>query len=361
MALSVTDSTSNVTNAINNMYMRTFLTRALPLCPYFAGSVAGELSKNASTATVKWRRLEKLAPSTSALSQVTTAAYMQGRTPQELTVTDVTATVQKYGEFVILNEEVADFEANPLIDDTMGNLGEIAGQSANRLQRNILEDNLTARYAGNVASAGAVVSKVTLADIKAVLQTLRTNNARQFTPMTQGSENIGTSPILPAYWGFCHPDMADDIAGLGSSFVSVEQYAGQIATVPGEIGTVKTAGAGVRVIETSEATVDANAGGSLGSTGLNSTGGSLIDLYTLVIIGQDCHGSVGFGERHTDGVYRVGEGGLNAIDIKYKPIGSGGTSDPFDEISTLAYKFWHAGAVLNGNFGRAIVAGATNV
>lgn len=360
MALTVTDQTNDVTLPINNVYSAEFLTRALPLCPYFAGSKPGTINKNSGTATVKWRRMNELTPSTTALSEVTTAAYGQGRTPQQLSVTDVTATIQKYGEFVILNEEVTDFEQNPLLLDTMGNLGEIAGISANRLQRNELEDNLTARYAGGAGSAGVTVSKITLADIKAQLQTLRTNNARPFNPMTTGSENVGTSPILASYWGFCHPDMADDIAAFTSGFTSVEQYAGQIDTVPGEIGFVKTAGTGVRVVETSDATIDAGAGGAAASLDVNSTSGQA-DLYTLVIVGKECHGSVGFGESFGDGIYRAGEGGLEAIDMYYKGPGSAGTGDPFNEISTLAYKFWHSAKILDGRFGRTVVAAATNL
>lgn len=357
MALTVTDQANDITLAVNREYMPTFLTRALPNCPYLSGSQKGQVKKNGSTATALWRRIDEISPNTTALSEVTTAAYMQGRTPSQLSKTDVTATVQKYGDFIILNEEVTDFEMNPIIDDTVGNLGEAAGRSLNQLQRNVLEDNLTARYSAGAASAGAVISTLTVGDIRKVLNDMRVNNAKPFTPMTTGSENIGTVPVLPAYWGFCHPDQGDDIAQL-NGFKSVETYAGQIDVVPGEIGSLATAGARVRFVESSDASVDAGAGAAVTSQDVNATSAAA-DLYTLCIIGQDAHGSVGFGNQHTDGIYRAGEGGMDACELIVKT--EGGTSDPYDEIKTIAYKFWHAGTVLDARFGRAIVSAATNL
>lgn len=359
MALTVTDQTNDITLAVNREYMPTFLMRALPNCPYLTGAKQGQVQKNGSTATALFRRISEIDPSTTALSEVTTAAYMQGRTPSQLSKTDVTATVQKYGNFIILNEEVTDFEMNPIIDDTVANLGEAAGRSLNRLQRNVLEDNLTARYAGGAASAGATISTITVGDIRKVLNDLRVNNARPFTPMTTGSENIGTAPQLPAFWGFGHPDLMDDVAQL-TGFVSVEKYAGQIDVVPGEVGALGTAGARIRFVETSDASIDAGSGAAVTSQDVNATSGAA-DLYTLSIIGKDAHGVVGFGEQHSDGIFRAGEGGLDAVELIVKTSGSGGTSDPYNEISTIAYKFWHAGVVLDGRFGRAIVSAATNL
>jgi N4-gp56 family major capsid protein len=357
MALTVTDQTNDITLAVNREYMPTFLMRALPCCPYLTGSKKGEIAKQGSTATALWRRIENVTPSTTALSEVTTAAYMQGRTPSQLSKTDVTATVQKYGDFIIMNEEVTEFEKNPIIDDTVANLGEAAGRSVNMLQRNVLEDNLTARYAAGAASAGATISTITVGDIRKVLNDLRVNNAKSFSPMTTGSENIGTAPQLPAFWGLGHPDLMDDIAQL-TGFVSVEKYAGQIDVVPGEVGSLATAGARIRFVESSDASVDSGTGATVTSQDVNATSGSA-DLYTLCVIGQEAHASVGFGEQHTDGIYRAGEGGLDAVSLIVK--NEGGTSDPYDEISTIAYKFWHAGAVLNGAFGRSIIAATTNL
>ena len=155
--------------------------------------------------------------------------------------------------------------------------------------------------------------------------------------MTTGSGNQGTSPQLPAFIGICHPDVAVDIAGL-SGFNSVETYAGQVLTYLGEFGSLGIAGLSVRFCLTEDASVDANAGAAVGSTGCRSTGGSNIDLYSVPIYGQDAIGTVGFGQRYPDGSFEAGDA-MNTVDIIVKGLGSGGTSDPYDEIMTVAWSF----------------------
>jgi len=231
-----------------------------------------------------------------------------------------------------------------------------AGRSLNQLQRNVGEDNATLVRAGNVASDGLVGSAITLASIKKVINTLDKNSAMTFTPMSTGSTNTGTTPVLPAYWGLCHPDVAVDIAGI-TGFKSVETYAGQVDTVMGEFGTITVAGQAVRFISSEDAGRDPSAGVATGSTGLNFTS-SNVDLYTTLIYGQDAIGSVGLGQEHTDGIYRAGDP-QGAVQLIVKGLGSGGASDPFNEVMTLAWKAWHTGAILNPAWVRGIRSGAT--
>jgi N4-gp56 family major capsid protein len=109
-----------------------------------------------------------------------------------------------------------------------------------------------------------------------------------------------------------------------------------------------------------DSSIDANAGALLSGADLRSTGASRSDNYTIVICGQDAFGSVGLGKRHTDGSYMAGEN-EGSFDLIYKDAKSGGTSDPFEEIRTLAWKAFWAGAVLNSNFSRALRVAATNL
>lgn len=176
-------------------------------------------------------------------------------------------------------------------------------------------------------------------------------------PMATGSTNIGTVPILPAFWGLCHPDVAVDIAGL-TGFTSVEKYAGQVATVMGEFGTYGIAGKAVRFVSSEDAGVDAGSGGTSG-TSVNETG-SDADLYTTLIFGEDAIASVGLGQQHTDGIYRAGTE-LDAVDVIVKSPTATGTSDPYNEISTVAWKAWHTGAILNADWVRGIRSAASDL
>jgi N4-gp56 family major capsid protein len=108
-----------------------------------------------------------------------------------------------------------------------------------------------------------------------------------------------------------------------------------------------------------DASIDLGDGAALSGADLRNTS-SVVNVYTIVIYGKDAFGSVGLGKRHTDGIYRAGDntGGWEMI---FKDRGSGGTSDPFNEISTLAWKAFFAGTVLNSNWSRALRVGATNL
>lgn len=360
MAQTITATDTELQKPVNVIFEQSFLRRAQQVCPYFAGTQAGQINKQAGTSTIKWRRIEQESPTTTALSELTgTAAYMQGRDADTPTFTDVIATVAKYGQFYIVNEEVDLFNPNGSAMELVDVLGESAGRSLNQLQRNVAEDNSTQRYAANVASTGAVKGLVTVAMLDYIINELTRNSARTFYPMTNGSQNIGTAPILPAYWGICHPDVAYDVAKL-TGFTSVEKYAGQTATVMGEFGFYGIAGRGVRFVMSEDSSIDANAGAALSGADIRSTGASVADIYTTVIYGQGAYGSVGLGKRHTDGVYRAGEN-KGAFEMIYKDAGSGGTSDPFNEIRTLAWKAWHAGSVLNSAWSRSLRSAATNL
>jgi N4-gp56 family major capsid protein len=358
MALTISATDTELPKPLNAVFQQTLLRNAQVRAPYMLGTVSGELTKQRGSNVVMWRRIENLSAATTALSELTTtASYMQGRDAAALSVTNVTATASKYGNFVILNEEVDLFNFPGQFDKIMQVIGINSGQSINQLQRNIGEDNLTLIYAGGAASDGAVSSIITANSIKLAINTIDKLSAMTFTPMTTGSTNIGTVPILSAYWGLCHPDVAVDIAGL-TGFTSIEQYAGQVATVMGEFGTLGIAGKAVRFVSSEDASAEAGLGASgATSNGLNGTSDNA-DLYTTLIYGQDCLASVGLGTQYDDGVFRAGAD-LDPVDVIVKAPSATGTSDPFNEISTVAWKAWHTGAVLNPNWGRGIRSAAT--
>jgi N4-gp56 family major capsid protein len=358
MATTIT-TTTTLTKPVNAVFEQTFLRRAQQVCPYFSGTTPGSIAKNQGTSTIKWRRIEQATPSTSALTELTgTASFMMGRNADVPSFTDVVATVAKYGQFYIVNEEVDLYSPNATADELTAVLGESAGRSLNQLMRDIMEDSTTQRFAGNVASMAAVHSIVTTGILDRTINELTVNSARTFNGMTTGSTNIGTAPILPSYWAICHPDVAVDVSKL-TGFVSVERYAGQTAVAPNEFGYYSLAGRAVRFIMSEDASKDAGTGAPLSAADLNNTT-SVTDTYSIVVYGKDAIGSVGLGDRHTDGIYRAGDN-TGSWEMIYHPAGKSGVADPFNEISTLAWKAFFAGAVLNTNWARSIRVAASNL
>ena len=358
MALTISATNTELPKPLNAVFQQTLLRNAQVRAPYFIGTVPGNLTKQNGSNVASWRRIENLSASTQALAELQgVASYMQGRDSAALSVTAVTATMSKYGNFVILNEEVDLFNFPGQFDKILQVIAINAGQSLNQLQRDIGEDNATL-LRSNGASDGVVNTIINLDRIKEAINILDKNSAMTFMPMATGSTNIGTVPILPAFWGLCHPDVAVDIAAI-TGFTSVEKYAGQVATVMGEFGTLGVAGKAVRFVSSEDAGVDASAGGGSGSS-VNETTGSIADLYTTLIFGQDAIASVGLGQQHTDGIYRAGAD-LDAVDVIVKSPESSGTSDPYNEITTVAWKAWHTGAILNANWVRGIRSAASDL
>jgi N4-gp56 family major capsid protein len=360
MAQTITATDTELVKPINAVFQQTFLRRAQQVCPYFYGTTPGQLNIQQGTSTVKWRRIEQETPTTTALSELTTtSSWMQGRDADTPTYTDVLATLSKYGQFYIVNEEVDLYNPNGTADELVAVLGESAGRSLNKLMRDIMEDNATQRYAANVASTAAVHAAVVVGDLDRVINELSVNAARPFTAMTTGSQNIGTAPILPSFWAITHPDVAYNVAGL-TGFNSVEKYAGQVAVVTGEFGYYSKAGFGCRFIQTPDASQDLGAGAALSAADLVSGQSGRADVFTICVYGQDAFGSVGLGKRMTDGVYRAGDN-MGGFEIINHPRGSGGVGDPFNEIATIAWKAFFAGAALNANWSRAIRVAATDL
>lgn len=353
-------STTQIAGPVNVKFQVNLLRNAKANCPYFYGSAAADISENQGTFTAKWRRIENLTPTTTALSELTGAVALPTRTGTQPTVTDVTATAQKFGDFMFLNEEVDLINLNGQAAKLTEILGIQAGRSLNRLQRDVLEDNLTVHFSGTATTATGVAGGSTASgfwkagDADAVVNTLDRNDASKFKPMTNGSQNIGSLPLRSSYCGFVHPDVAAGLRAL-TGFIESQQYAGQTELFPDEVGHLR----GIRFIETSEASIDV-------TTGVAATGSATVhgrstatryDVYITPVIGQDCVGSLGLDASHVKDVYMAGDR-LPAVMMISHARGSAGVGDPLNELSSLGWKSWHAGVVLNSAWGRVVKSAA---
>ena len=355
---------------VNAVYKETYLRQGKSRCLHFQGTAPAEVMHNRGSLICNWQQMSNLVdtaiqsagvevPQYNALTElITNAAYGQGRDADALSVSQITATAAKYGNYVILSEEADLVNPSTQMSKIMEVIGINAGDSLDKLQSIGLVGQATLVYAGAAASEGAVVSKITLASIKSVINTLDKKKALTFTPMATGSTNFGSTMLMPGFIALCHPDVAMDVTQL-AGFKPYETYAGQVEGFMGEFGSVTAGGRTVRFLSAHNADVQADIGGLTGTTGLISETGTNIDTYTTLIYGQDSFGSLGFGSTHTSGSYQAGE--------LFEPIelivGSSRASaaDPYGELQTIAWKAWHADSELNPNWNRGIVSGATSL
>ena len=351
-------TTTQIAAPVNVVFQMELLRNAQAVTPYFVGNDPATISEHSGTFTAKWRRIENLTPTTTALAELTGSLAFPTRTADQPSVTDITATVQKFGKFIFINEEVDLVNYNGQAEKLVKILGINAGRSLNRLQRNELEDNSTKVFGAGSTATAVTNSTITRSMIQQIVNTLNRNDAMRYTGQTTGSTNIGTQPIRSAYWGICHFDVEEDVRSL-TGFVSVETYAGQTGTAKNEFGSV----GGVRFISTSEATIDANSGATVTSTATGNgrtTAGTSYDLYNTVIFSQDYHGSVGLGFEHVKEIYQAGDN-LPGVQMISKAKGTAGPADPLNEVASLGWKSWHAPVILNSGWGRVLIHTASKL
>ena len=134
--------------------------------------------------------------------------------------------------------------------------------------------------------------------------------------------------------------MIRDLESL-PDFVHVSKYASQTGVDQNEIGSWKD----IRILCTTNARVWASSGGAEGATGLASTDHANVDVYSMLIIGQEAYGICPLGSD-------------NAKNIR-KGFTEGGPSNPLEQVATSGWTVWTCAVRLNEQAIYRIECGAT--
>lgn len=305
---------TQISREVNNYYDRSLLTRAVPLLVHTKYGQGRDIPRKAGTNTIKFRRYGTLTAATTALTEGVTPA---GSTAA---VTDITATVGQYGDFLTYTD-VVDYESpDAILTEFAEMLGDQAGLTLDELARDILAAGTTITYVGQ-SSRGAITSSnlITATEVKKAVRTLKGNNARRITRMISASTDVATEPVAAAYIGIISPETWYDLQDE-TGWVPVEKYASTMKIMEGEVGKL----ADVRFVETSNAKVFAGAG----------TGP--VDVHATIILAAEAYG-----------ITRItGESLKNIV----KPLGSAGTADPLEQRGTTGWKATFVAKILNDDF-----------
>lgn len=356
MAALITALDSNVPAPVNFVLMKGLLSAARKRLPYFNGTLPGNLEKSQGSASVKWRRIENLTAVTTALAERNgTAVAFLGRDAVQPTITDVTVAMAKYGNAILVSEEVDLYNVNSKSAQLMDVLGANAGESLNTLMRDVFNGATNVRYAGGVLNDSVVAAAITINDIKFAHNFLNRNSGMTFTPMGTGSQNYNSSPIRSSFYGVTHPDVEEDIRSL-TGFVGVEQYGGYTETLPYEFGTV----GGVRWMSTEIGPISSAASGT-SNNALRGTAAAP-DVYSTFIYGREAVGSVGLGNMHATNAYEMYDPSKPpAVELIVHQPGSSGIFDLYNEMGSLAWKAFFAGKILQNNWIVKLRTGATKL
>ena len=164
------------------------------------------------------------------------------------------------------------------------------------------------------------------------IRTARINKMQPFSPAVFASQRIGSSSIMPSYWGLADERSYFDLRHI-EGFVLPVDYANGSATLVGEGGSDKN---GVRYLISPNGYYLAGANGvTTANSDVKNTGG-YGDLYSIFIVGKEAAGGINMA---------MGNGGV----IK-KDLGSAGTADPLNQRATVGWLKYDARTILNQAF-----------
>ena len=275
-----TTGTTTLSDEMKTYYSDYLIDNAVPKLVHDQFGQKHPIPKNGGK-TIEFR---KFSPLPKLLTPLTEGVTPDG---QSLTVTTIEATVDQYGGYVTISDQLQ----LTAIDNTMVQatklLGNQAGASLDTVTREVLNGGTNVVYAGGVTSRDALTAdhKLTVQDIKKAVRALKNQNA----------DKIGDS-----YVGIIHPDITFDLTN-DPEWKDVKNYDPK-DWYEGEIGKI----AGVRFVETTEAKI--------------FEGG----VYSTLILGDNAYG-----------VTEIEGGGLEHI---VKQLGSAGTADALNQRATCGWK-----------------------
>lgn len=314
-----TTTTSQVAPGTQAFYDRNLLERAKPAEVHGRFGQKRPIAKKSGN-QIKFRRYSALAAATTALTE--------GVTPSgsELAVTDITATLAQYGDFVTLSDVVDMVNQDPVITEATEVLGDQAGLTIDQVRRDVLVAGTNVAYANGVANRAAVNVKLSTADLDKAIRFLKNQNAKFMKEGIPPSTGVGTGAIRKAYIAVIHPDVEFDVESL-TGFKPVSDYPSQMGVMEDEIGAYKN----IRFVSSTNAKLFAGAGAA--GTAVYKNNGTNFDVYCTLIFAADAYGVCPLS----------GE----AMKTIVKPLGSAGSADPLDQRSSVGWKAMTTTKILN--------------
>lgn len=276
---------------------------------------------NNATKVAKFRRFESLAP---AVVPLTESVTPQGKT---LTCTDVTATLDQYGDFVGISDVIKDTHEDPVFTEAQSIISEQAALTIEMVRFGVFKAGTNVYYANGTLRTD-VNTALSLTLQRKITRGFKRINARPITDITSSSPNFNTETTQAAYVGLCHPDCENDIRAI-TGFINVKDYAATPIS-EFEIGSVES----VRYIVSTVFESWADAGGNKGS--MVSTSGTKADVYPVLYLAKDA----------VAGVPLKGKDSISPIVINPAPS----VGDPLGQRGYVGWKSMQTAVILNNAF-----------
>lgn len=273
------------------------------------------------------------------------AAYeaADGTTPSAKTLLrkDIEVRIKQYTTLFMYTSKAAKLYEDKLPPAMKKMAGQTMGLVSEKVKTGAFGGSTNKRYAGGT-SRSTVDESVTNNLMSLGIRDMMNNRAGYFTEVIKPSGNYDTAAIEAAYLFFGHSDLAWNIRQL-PDFTPVAKYGGGGMTRihPLEIGSIP----GVRFILSPEFDVVIDSGAAVGSTGLKSTSGTLVDVYRCFLIAEDA-------------VADLALRGVESMEIIDTPVDLVSKSDPTKSRGYIGANWWGAAFVQNDGWVEVIECGA---
>ena len=267
----------------------------------------------------------------------------EGVTPsaQQMNYEDVPVAIDQWGAVVTITDRVHDLAEDPVLADASMLCGEQAGDTVEAVTWGVVRGG-TSVFRANGTSRSDINTPINQNKLRAAVRYLMAQRAKRITKMLSGSTEFGTSPIEASYIAFGHTDMDSDIRNL-PGFTPTAEYGSRKPLAPEEIGSVEN----IRFI-LSPMLDPFEGDGSADLNGMKAVDDTNVDVYPLVVVGQEAYGTVPL-----KGAGAITPSVINP-DVKSK-------DDPLGQRGFVGWKAYHAAVRLNESWMTRIECGVTDL
>lgn len=267
-------------------------------------------------------------------------------TPDSMVAQDITVVLIQYGCLYSFTDKVADLYEDDISDalktqvaDRMALIRELELYSKVRASTNRF-------YGGAGTTLATVDGKLTAKLLRKIARSLMLNHTKKITQILSATPNIGTKPIEAAFIVFCSTDIDADLrdATAFPGYTPVAAYGSRKPIHDQELGSFEN----FRFVASPELVPFQNGGAAVGATGCVSTGGTNIDVYPLIIVGQESYGTVALR-------------GSKSFDLSVIPVGNKDSADPLGQRGYIGAKFYATSTLLNQQWLACALVGAGNL
>lgn len=269
----------------------------------------------------------------------------EGVTPSAdiLVPVDVTATLQQYGCLYAVTDKLVDLNEDDVPAEMKKQVGERMSLLREMVIYGVLKGITNVYYGGTGVSPATTNGTLTVNMLRKITRGLKANHAKMVTSVLSSAALFGSTSVEASYLVFTSTDMEPAIRDL-PGFKHTSDYGQRKLVHEQEIGSVES----FRFILSPELAANINSGAAVGTTGLLSTGGSNIDLYPVIVTGQDAWGTVALR-------------GKESIDVTYIPPGQKDKIDPLGQRGYIGAKTYMTAVVLNNGWAAIAWVGTPNL